>query len=275
VQENKEQVKSIRQAEKTVAAVQAKQPKVAVVPQPKVGTVENPFTAEDIAKDGARGIDQSRYPNCWFEASMAALSELPRGQKLLASLIRYKKNSYVVRFPGDGVEYGVNDDELEDASIHDKARWASIIEYAQLQKFPDNAGANGADNEESRLAIGLGCITGCKAELLYPRTSSEEELSSFIGGAVKSQNPCVCATWDVGHMIGPQLVVPTHAYTIVGLDPAKQMIVLRNPHGIHSQFYELDKDPAHNSFEQMDDGIIKISIPLFKNYFHQVCRSFI
>jgi len=46
----------------------------------KTGKDDHPFTAEDIAHDGAHGIDQSRYPNCWFECSMSALAQLPRGQ---------------------------------------------------------------------------------------------------------------------------------------------------------------------------------------------------
>ena len=42
------------------------------------GIADHPFTAADIARDGAGAIDQSDYPNCWFEASMSSLASLPQ-----------------------------------------------------------------------------------------------------------------------------------------------------------------------------------------------------
>lgn len=237
------------------------------------GGTEYPFTAADIARDGAAGIDQSANPNCWFEASMAALAELPRGQKLIASMIRVGKNGgYVVRFPGDGVEYNISDQELAASEVQDKAKWASILECAQLQKFPDNAGANGADNDQSRLEVGLGSITGRKAELLAPSKSEAQEVSRFISGAVKSQNPIVAGTFP-SQVSMP--IVSLHAYTIIGFDPSRSLITIRNPHGSHSQKFELFSDPHHLDFEQMEDGVFKMSIPMFQKCFSQVARSFI
>ncbi len=236
-----------------------------------------PFTAEDIARDGAGGIDQSRFPNCWFEASMSALAELPRGQQLMASMIRYgEPGSYVVRFPGDGKEYVVSESFMEQNGIHDKALWASIIECAQVQKFPNNQGAEGTDANQSRLEVGLGCITGCKAEVIMPSTSSPQELSTFIGGAVSSHNPIVAGTFWAGQIGGlPSLVVPQHAYTVIGFEASKSMVVIRNPHGANAQQFALSSDPTHQDFEQMSDGVFKMSIPLFQKYFHSIARSFI
>jgi hypothetical protein len=244
---------------------------------PKKGMVPGtyPFSAQDIAKDGAAGIDQTRYPNCWFESSMAALAQLPRGQRLLSQMIRVKDaESYVVRFPGDAVEYVVSNADLN--GITDKAAWASIIEAAQIQKFPDNEGAQGKYGDQSRLEIGLGCITGCKAEVMLPSTAGVQELSSFIGGAIKSQNPLVCGTFNDAHIAAlPEVVIPLHAYTIIGLDQSRNMITLRNPHGHKSQRFSLASDPQHLEFEQLPDGVFKLSIPMFQKYFYSVARSFI
>lgn len=207
---------------------------------------------------------------------MAALAELPRGQRLIASMIRKKEsNDYIVRFPNDGVEYAVTAKDLLVSGIKDKALWASIIECAEIKKFPDNKGAEGAGGDQSRLEVGLQCITGCKAEIVYPRNASVQELSSFIGGAIKSQNPVVAGTFNASHFDGPIIVFPLHAYTVVGFDPTRNMVTLRNPHGLGSQQFELPEDPKHEEFEQLDGGLCKMSLTRFQKCFHSVARSFI
>ena len=91
------------------------------------------------------------------------------------------------------MEYRVSQQDIEASKIKDKALWASIIECAELKIF-NNEGSNGSYGEQSRMEIGLGCITGCKAETLDLAGAGIEELASFIGGAVKSQNPILTAT---------------------------------------------------------------------------------
>ncbi len=229
---------------------------------------ERVFSTADIAKDGAGGIDQMYYPNCWFESSMSALAMLPRGQKLMAEMIRYgaKEGTFVVRFPGDGKEYTITEEKLEKTGVHDKALWATLIECAQTYKFPDDNGG--------QLHEGLGYLTGRPAEYISPGSASDQELSLFIDGAVKSQNPIVCGSQDYTSGL-PHLVVTGHAYTIVGFDAAKGMIKIRNPHGANSERFTLKNDPNHQKFEQLDDGLFKIHVSLFKQYFDQVARSFI
>ncbi len=226
------------------------------------------FTADDIARDGVGGIDQMFYPNCWFESSMSALAMLPRGQKLMADMIRFgaKEGNYVVRFPGDGAEYAINEEALEKSGIHDKALWATLIECAQTIKFPDDEGG--------LLSDGLGCLTGQHAETISPASASEQELTSFIEGAVKSKNPIICGSqYSLSGL--PRLVVPSHAYTIVGFEPATGMVQIRNPHGANSERFALKNDENHRKFEQLDDGMFKIHLSLFKMYFSQMARTFI
>ncbi|MGH9550085.1 MAG: C2 family cysteine protease, partial [Terriglobales bacterium] len=225
------------------------------------------FTAAEIAKDGASGIDQMFYPNCWFESSMSALAMLPRGQRLMADLVRYggKEGTYVIRFPGDGNEYTISEEQLEKSGIHDKALWATLIEAGQTLKFPNDDGG--------LLSDGLGCLTGQHAETVSPAGASEQELSSFIDGAVKSQNPIVCGSQYASGL--PRLVVPGHAYTIIGFEPASGMIKIRNPHGVNSERFALRNDSTHHYFEQFDDGVFKIHLSLFRMYFSQVARAFI
>lgn len=237
---------------------------------------ERPFSPSDIARDGAAGIDQSRFPNCWFEASMAALAQLPRGQKLISNMIRYGDgDSYVVRFPNDGQEYVVTQDLLKQTGIRDRAQWASILECAEIRKFPDNQGAEGSYGDQSRLEVGLGCITGCKADVILPAACTTQELSAFIGAAIKSSNPIICGTRGEGQMPMPEIVVPQHAYTVTDFNPSTNTVTIRNPHGSHSRRFELLSDPQHLEFQQSDDGVVKMSLPMFQKYFYSIARSFI
>lgn len=227
------------------------------------------FSAAEIAKEGANGIDQMYYPNCWFESTMSTLASLPRGQRLMAEMVSYgpKEGTYVVRFPGDGKIYNIDEKMLEDKGIHNKALWATLIECGQVLKFPEDNG--------NLLSEGLACLTGQKAQVLDPDECSDQELSSFIDGAVKSQNPIICGSNNYAYMPRDMslLVEPSHAYTIIGFDPASGLIKLRNPHGANSRRFALKSDPRHEKFEMLDDGVFKIHMSLFKHFFAQVARA--
>jgi hypothetical protein len=231
------------------------------------------FSEDEIAKSGANGISQSGYPNCWFQASMSALAQLPRGQRLLARMIHYGNGEdYVVRFPGDGVEYIVSEADCMANRIHNGALWASLLECAQIKKFPNNQGANG-ESGTSRLELGMSCITGCKAEELFPKGSDPGAISSFIGGALRSNSPIIAGSLDPMNVSGPQLTIGPHAYTIIGIEPSKNMVIFRNPHGRRGDRFSLPSDPQHLKFEQLDDGVFKMNIELIPTYFYSMARS--
>ena len=233
------------------------------------------FSAADIARDGAAGIDQTNAPNCWFESSMAALAMLPKGQSLIAQMIRYGDgDAYIVRFPGDGVEYTMTEADVAREGVKNHALWASLLDYAERKKFPDNRGANGDDGKQSRLDIGLGSITGRRAEVIYPGRTDLSEISSFINGALKSGNPIVAGTAGRNNS-GYQPIFEGHAYTIIGWDSSRNMVILRNPHGRKSRKFELPSDPQHLRFEQLPDGVFKMSVQTFHDAFGSAARSFI
>lgn len=222
------------------------------------------FTAADIAKDGAGGIDQMYYPNCWFESSMSAMAMLPRGQRLMADMIRYgdKEGTYVVRFPNDGAIYKITEESLEKTGVHDKSLWATLIESAQTQKYPDDAGG--------QLYEGLASLSGRTAKNLSTSSAAPGELVSFIQAAVKAQDPIICGSQYAYPSGYPRLVVPSHAYTITGFDAGTNMVTIRNPHGANSKRVSLPSDPHHEQFEQLEDGVFKMHINLFKFYFSDV-----
>jgi hypothetical protein len=282
LKEQADSVKTIKAAEKKdILQPDKAEPspgttKVAVaksaVSQHRVG--EHPFSAEQIAREGPNGIDQTNAPNCWFESAMSALAQLPRGQKAIAQMITYGEgDSYLVRFPGDGVEYKITKDDLEDSGVKNTALWASLLDYAERKKFPNNVGASGPDEDKHRLQVGLGSITGCNAEMIFPAQASKQAISSFVYGAVSSHNPVTCGSAGRDRSV-PAPVIEGHAYTIIGFEPARNMIMLRNPHGKKSRRFSVADDPAHLRFEQLDDGVCKMNLDLFCVAFGSVCRSF-
>ena len=194
---------------------------------------------------------------------------------MIAQMIRYATgDKFIVRFPGDGVEYVMSEDDVRRSGVHNRALWASLLDYAERQKFPDNRGANGAEGNQSRLEIGLGSITGNRAEVIHPGHADLGELSSFINGAVRSQNPVVCGTSGRINS-GSQPIIEGHAYTVIGWDSSRNMVILRNPHGRHSRRFAVTSDPQHLRFEQLDDGVFKMNVQMFHDSFGSAARSFI
>ncbi len=110
--------------------------------------------------------------------------------------------------------------------------------------------------------------------MIRPYECTVDELSSFIGGAVRSQSPVVCATSGRSGG-GPQLIIENHAYTIIGFEASRNMVTIRNPHGRGAHRFSYSADPQHLQFEQLDDGVFKLSLPLFKTSFGSLARSFI
>ena len=277
-------VKTIRDAEKSGAlntqkasAAQANSSAVAASPKTAVNgrrVGDHPFSPEQIAREGLNGIDQTNAENCWFESAMSALAQLPKGQKAISQMITYGQgDSYLVRFPGDGVEYKITKDDLSASGVKNTALWASLLDYAERQKFPNNVGASGPDEDKHRLQVGLGAITGCNAEMIFPRSANKQAVASFIYGAVSSHNPVTCGSAGRDRSI-PAPVIEGHAYTVIGFESSKNIITLRNPHGKKARRFSVSDDPAHLRFEQLDDGVCKMNLDLFCDAFGSVCRSF-
>jgi tetratricopeptide (TPR) repeat protein len=235
----------------------------------KGGTDSARASTDDLlAVDGPDGITQFvGHPQCWLECSMAALAMLPRGQTLITSMIRPTQTpgTYIVRFPGgDGVEYTISQQKLEEARVRDKALWATLIHIAQLMKVRSPSDVS--------IEAGLTCLTGKKAEKVYAANTTEQTLKQFIAGAIKSQEPVVCLSAD-DFGAAPELAEADHAYTITDIDTATGMITIRNPHGDNSRRFRLKTDPEHQKFEQLNGGVFKMHISLFPKYFSEVARA--
>ncbi|HEY9774235.1 MAG TPA: hypothetical protein V6C81_10590 [Planktothrix sp.] len=222
------------------------------------------FSASAIATDGANGVTQC-YQGAWFESGITALAMIPRGQALIASMIRKSGDgSYNVRFPGDGQDIMITPHMLESAKMKDKALWATLLHCALVEKLH----GRGSASMEDCLAV----LTGKRAEKLYANNTTQGSLVKFISDAVRSGSPIIAASGDDFGTLD-DLVESDECYTITGFDAATEMITLRTPHGENSRRFRLKDDPDHKKFEQLNDGVCKMNVSLFPHYFTQVCSA--
>jgi hypothetical protein len=220
-----------------------------------------PYTAQGISTLGADGVQQANHGDCWFEAALADLARLPRGQERIAQMISYgPQHSYVVRFPDNGSQYSVTLADTKAFGLRDRALWARIVECAQLKRFPNGKGVNDPESGRGALGTGLHCLTGSRTEGAKPSDMADDELASFIYSAVRSQNPILAATKR--GVRSP--LVAGHVYSIVDIDMSHSAVILRNPWGDTRR-----KDGQHQSAR------VRLSLSDFRRDFFAVTRSYL
>lgn len=219
------------------------------------------FTAEIIGAEGAEGITHFGSSFDSFECALAAMTFLPRGREILASMIRCPSSQdiYMVRFPGTGHEYQITPQKMEQYQMKDKALWATLLHCAYAE--------SPAQGIEQNLTL----LTGHPSEKLLATNITEQGLVQFLSDAVKKQHPIICISDDKGS--GESLVEYYQGYTITGFDSNTGMITLRNPHGANSRRFRMKTDAQHKKFEQLNDGYLKMHVSLFPLYFKEVAKS--
>lgn len=224
-----------------------------------------PFTADAIGADGPNGVT-AFLGYGWMESVMDALALQPKGQELLASMIRSPKGdgTYIVKFPSESSEYTINAETLEKSRIKDKALWANLIHCAEQMRYHNSVGQG--------IEEALKFLTGKHPEQLFPSNTTEQALTQFISEAVKSQSPIVCVSAD-DPGTSAELVEEGQAYTITAFDSASGMITLRNPHGDNTRRFRLESDPDHKKFEQLNGGYLRMHVSLFPKYFSDLARA--
>ena len=198
-----------------------------------VPSSSQPFLPEAIARLGPNAVRQGSAPNCWFEAAMSAVSMSPKGQKLISQMIsKNSTDSFRVQFPHDPQSFVVTGGDMARYGILDYDQWASILECAEREKFPDNDASEGPQVGIPLIYRGLCVLSGTEARFERPDNMSLGSLSALISSALSAQRPIIMATkspQENGHL--PQIVMPNHAYTILKFDSASGKLVLRNPYG--------------------------------------------
>src|ERR1017187_10354271 len=99
---------------------------------PPIVANSRPFSPQMIASTALSGVDQGKYGDCVFEASVVATATTPRGQVALSrAIMQNADGSYTVTFAGDPKNrVKVTPSDLTTTHVHDNATWAEVVEAA-------------------------------------------------------------------------------------------------------------------------------------------------
>jgi hypothetical protein len=199
--------------------------KLAMKNESSVKIGEHIVTQEEILSTKNKAIKQGAVPNCWFEASLAAVVESPGGRLQIANMIEksgdrtYRVTFPEQAFPGDSKYVDISIDEIAlKYDVHDKTLWARVLDAACQKKYPDNDGIN--------KLTGLKILTGMPVQGISPMTCSQRQVSDLLEQVVTKGEPTIMGTSTRSTLTS---LPPWHAFTVVGFDKKCGVATLKNP----------------------------------------------
>ncbi|MBU6454581.1 MAG: hypothetical protein KGS72_22620 [Cyanobacteria bacterium REEB67] len=230
--------------------------------QPLSGGAErHPFTALEIARDGHEGVIQRAHDNCWFEAAVGAVADSKEGPAAIANMITSIPDGYKVRFSASKV-IEVHEADITVCRVADPAKWASILESAEVLSLGTNADpANGADTPNPGVKVGLEMLTGRPISFVRPEDLAVSNLVDLLKRFSAAGKPMTVASKSPQeHGLSFQPMTPNHAFNVVAFDSARNMVTLRNPLGI-------EIDDGNNLVQHIGADQIKVDIPTLRTFF--------
>jgi hypothetical protein len=231
----------------------------------KIG--ESPVSKSEIEKSGGSVIKQAAYPNCWFEAALAAVIRMPHGHELIAGMMKKTgEHTFRVTFPGDKKYIEVNSDDLRDMGVHDKALWARILDCGCLKKFPGNEGVS---ND-----TGIRILTGMPTYYVDPSGSPAAEIASILDKACSQRQPMIMGTSPESRIT---CLPANHAFTVLGFDKNSGVVTLQNPWNGDPLFFkqpDLGKTKPIGEAQGVRDlgnGIVQVSLDAVTANFNGIC----
>jgi len=232
----------------------------------------HPFTSQDIINSGlsgAGGVDQGKYSDCVFEASVAAVATTASGRAAICDAISLNANgSYTVNFPGAPESpITVTQSDFVTLGLTDSATWADVLEAAIIKSdpgfanganLPPNAtgAADGSPPTPAQYALYL--LTG------YPASkgvASSPGIGVQIAERLADGRPVVafCANNDEGALVS------SHEWTVVSCKTQADQITLRNPWGSYGTAGTTKDGVMYNG-----NAEVTMSLELFGKYFGEV-----
>ncbi len=231
---------------------------------------ESKFSPVEIAASGASGVDQGKYGDCVFEASLAALASTKYGQQKISDMIdKDTDGSFTVSFPGDKEHKAtVTVEDLSNFKTRDSAIWANVLETALVKDYPKFAnganvpehaagGSHGEAPTPAQYAMYL--LTGKNADKSDADNDGNENVPKKIESSLHNDRPVVafCKDSDKGALVSG------HEWTVMSYEPLAREITVRNPWGNF-------KGREADGIIDLSDGKVKMPYSTFRQFFREV-----
>jgi hypothetical protein len=241
-----------------------------VEPNARTGAAALQFQWDIFGNPKMEDVRQSeRYPDCYIEASLAALSSTASGRELIRSLIkRNGDNSYTVTFPGD-VNHPIvvgKDESAKFGSTRNSALWAQVVERALLQYNGANTDGTipavaAAYNVDDILALMTGNFVDTTKLLWNDKAKLRDKLEHDIIAALREDRPIVAGSARKSSELPAQ-----HAYTVINYDDQTHTITLRNPWANMNGTPLENKGAEVAGIKHLGDGVLQMSMQAFMDH---------
>jgi len=235
-----------------------------------------------LLSGAAAGVAQTGHADCWFESALAALARIPGGPQSIADMITQESSSsYLVNFPGASKPIYITALEVAQYSAKDSGPWARVLQAAATKNWP-NLCTDGMQkfspyrNTQS-IVIGMEILTGHQANFIDITLHPKEMIAQILEEAAAKQQPMTAATYPKNAQ-EKQVVLPSHAYTVLAYDGSKSIVTLRNPWGYNSTpDNKLDYPKLPETGQEvagivdLGAGVIQMAFPVFLQHFHFIC----
>jgi hypothetical protein len=233
--------------------------------------VTRPFSAGIIARDGADGIEQSAYPDCWFLGTLAALAHSSRGPQLICEMIAEREPGYYyVKFPGADEAVTESEADRVQYSLANRANWANLLEATCLQKYNAMAVAFGPRAGESAIKTAMEFLTGVPAVNLRPDSMDTAALEDLLDRLCRSGTPAAVATKGAPEHRSVPILTENHCYSVMSFDRSTDMVTLRNCYGM--------EPPGRGGASAMQlgvrnlgGGLVEVPLVHFQHYIRFLC----
>ena len=232
---------------------------------PTVG-VTHPFSAGVIARDGADGIEQAGYPDCWFLGALAALAHSPRGPQLICEMIAEREPGYYyVKFPGADEAVTESETDRVKYSLSNRANWANLLEATCLQKYNAMAVAYSPQAGASAIKTAMEFLTGVPAINLRPDSMDTTALEDLLDRLCRDGTPAAVSTKSSFEHRSVSILTENHCYSVMSFDRSTDKVVLRNCYG--------NEPPArggmpamHLGVRVLGGGLVEVPLLQFQHY---------
>lgn len=243
------------------------------------------------AEINVESVKQGDIGNCFFVASLASLANTSKGQQSIRDMVtKNDDGSFTVTFPGDkshpisvtqqDIEENVANGNVEESSDALMQVQTAFLKYDRAEQYGEGINAiqhSGIPvfaqirDAGSALHLLTGEDTASKVSGVINSNfnlggANRENVARFIQQAFENGQPVIAGTppW------ADEPIVSSHVYSVLGYDPATDMVTVRNPWG-HNDGHGIDEvGDSKNGITNIGDGKLTMSYETFFRNFDEV-----